>query len=154
MDDAGARHANQLRAVMQQAVEQRAGPVARTRVHDEARRLVDDHDVVVFVHDGEIHRFRRERRVFRRSLWHDDNGFIAIGRVLAPGRFTVNRDVAAFEPLLQAAARELGHEAGHYLVEALAAVFLLQRQGNGRQIGAWQRDEPDLQFIVKIRVNR
>lgn len=38
---------------VQQAVEQRAAPVARSRVHDHARGLVDDNERVVFVDDLE-----------------------------------------------------------------------------------------------------
>ena len=36
-----------------QRIDQRAGRIAGGGMHDEARRLVDDDDLVVLVHDGE-----------------------------------------------------------------------------------------------------
>ena len=45
--------------VMQQRVDERAARVPGRRVHDHARRLVDDDEVVVFVEDRERQRFGR-----------------------------------------------------------------------------------------------
>ncbi len=123
-------------------------------MHDQAGRLVDDHDVVVLVDDVEVDRFRRESGVFRRRLWRDDDGFVAVRSVLAASRLAVDGNVAAFEPQLQAAARELRHQGGDHLVQALAAMLLVQRKGDGRQIDARRRREPALQLVVQVIVVR
>ena len=54
MHDTGARDIDDVRHVVQQGVEQGAIGMASSRVHHQARRLVDDQDVVVFVDDVEL----------------------------------------------------------------------------------------------------
>nr|GFD57696.1 hypothetical protein [Tanacetum cinerariifolium] len=77
-----------------------------------------------------------------------DHGLVAVGGALALGRLAVDRDVAFVEPLLQAAARELRHQAGDHLVEALAAVLGAQLQGDRFRVeaGAFGR-KFGLQFV-------
>ena len=48
--------------VVKQRVDQRAGGVARRRMHDHSGRLVDDNEVGVLVQDVERQRFRRLAR--------------------------------------------------------------------------------------------
>jgi hypothetical protein len=52
--DTGARHIDDVRHVVQQGVEQGAISVAGSRVHHQARRLVDHQDVVVFIDDVQL----------------------------------------------------------------------------------------------------
>ena len=49
VDDAGARQRVERRIAMQQRIDQRAGRIAGAGMHDQARRLVDDEDVLVLV---------------------------------------------------------------------------------------------------------
>ena len=54
VDDAGARHAadaRERRTVVEKRVDERAGEVSRRRMYDEAGRLVDADEIVVFVDD-------------------------------------------------------------------------------------------------------
>jgi hypothetical protein len=52
--DTGARHIDDVRHVVQQGVEQGAISVTGSRVHHQARRLVDHQDVVVFIDDVQL----------------------------------------------------------------------------------------------------
>ncbi len=80
--------------------------------------------------------FRGKSGVFRRRLRFDDHGLVAVGGVLAARRLAVDQDMALLEPELQAAARELRHEASHDLVEALAAGLRIELQGDRAQVDA------------------
>ena len=51
MDNPGTRQIGQLGGVMQQAVLQRAIPIAGRRVHDESCRLVDNQQIIIFKYD-------------------------------------------------------------------------------------------------------
>ena len=57
VDDAGARHLRERGTMRQQAVEQRARPVARRRMHHQTGRLVEHDHAVVFIHNVQRHRF-------------------------------------------------------------------------------------------------
>jgi len=124
-------------------------------MHDEAGRLVDDDDGVVLVDDVQFHRFRRVGRILGRRLRHDGDRLVAIGRALALRRLAVDEDVAFVEPLLQAAARELGHQPGHDLVQPLAAVFWLQFQGDRRIIRATGAGiELGVEVLIQVGVEK
>ena len=61
VDNAGAHDTGDAavrRIAGKQGVDERAARMAGSRVHNEARRLVDDEHVVVFVHDRERYRLR------------------------------------------------------------------------------------------------
>ena len=51
MHDPRTRHIDNVRYVMQQGIEQSTTGMPCSRVHHQARRLVDDQDVIVFVDD-------------------------------------------------------------------------------------------------------
>jgi hypothetical protein len=122
-------------------------------MHHQAGRLVDHQDMLVLVNDVQVHRLRRESRIFRRFLRRDDNAFVAVGRVLAAGRLAVDQDMAAVEPQLQAAARKLRHQAGDDLVEALAARVGLELEMNrGKVDAAMGNDEIKFDLVVDIAV--
>jgi hypothetical protein len=53
MHDAGARNARQLRRVVQQCIQQGTRGIAVARMHHQAGRLVDHHEVVVLEYHGE-----------------------------------------------------------------------------------------------------
>jgi hypothetical protein len=89
MDDArpvGLAHRRDLREAGEQPAHERAPAVPRARVDDQTGRLVDDHDVVVGVHDV------------------DDDGVVRLRRCVAGGRGCVQLDDAA----LVEAGRALG----------------------------------------------
>ena len=68
MHDAGpllAADAAEIVDVVQQRVDERAAGMPGRRMHDHARRLVDDDQVVVLVEDGQRQRFGLRRRVDR-----------------------------------------------------------------------------------------
>ena len=91
--------------------------------------------------------------VFRRTLWFDDYRFVAIRGILAARRLAVDQHMAGVEPQLQAAARKLRHQAGDDLVEALAAGFRRQFEGDRGQVDAdLERRELGVDLVVKIRV--
>ena len=82
MDDAGAQlaaDAAQVVDVVEQGVDQRAVGVARGRVDDHARRLVDDDDVGVLVDDVERQGLRL-RRGRRRGRHVDDHFLLRLDR--------------------------------------------------------------------------
>jgi hypothetical protein len=91
-------------------------------------------------------------------LWHDDDRFVAVGGILAARRLAVDQYVAAVEPLLDAAAGKLRHQAGDDLVEPLAAGAADQVQGNRRQAGIAGAGVDDVEFLIEVfvqqRVNR
>ena len=55
----------------EQAVDERAGVVARARMNDDAGRLVDDEQVLVLPRDAEVHLLGDERRGVGRQLDED-----------------------------------------------------------------------------------
>ncbi len=70
-------------AMGDQRIDQRAGGVAGGRVHHEARRLVDDDELVVLVDDVERDRFALRLRRLRRRQRHADGvaGIDGRGRI-------------------------------------------------------------------------
>ncbi len=61
-------------AMTQQGVHQGAAEVSGSRMHHEARRLVDDDQVFVLEDDGQRDVFRLRRRVDRRRHFEQDTG--------------------------------------------------------------------------------
>jgi len=121
--DAGARQLPGLVVARQQAVEQRAAPVARCWVHHQAGGLVDDGQVLVLVHHGQRHGLRHESLAHGRGAQFDNN---LIGRAHLVGRFgdgaAVDLRCAAFDQLAQVVARELGHQRCQRAVQPVAMV--------------------------------
>ena len=117
MQDPAARQFGKCRQIGQQAVLQRAGRIARPGVYDEAGRLVDHQHIAVFVHDAERHGFRLS--AVRRFRGCDFEHHPLAGQ--HPGtRFRqgiIEPHVAIENPLLDAAARVIGQQAGQHLIE-------------------------------------
>ena len=112
---------------MQQRVLQRAVRVARRRMHHQARRLVDDDQVVVGVEDIQRNRFRPHlvvtldlRREFQMLAAEQP-----VGRLADP---TVHGQLATADPLLKSRPREIRKQLGRRLVQAQPGVF----RGRGR----------------------
>ena len=128
VDDAGARHAGELRRVMQERIQQRAVPVAAARVHDETRRLVDHEQCVVLVDDRQRHRFGQERHFPRIGFRADHDPFAAVDPGGRRRRAAVERGAAGVDPGLEPRARELRQRACQRGVEALPRGVGRQRQ--------------------------
>src|SRR5215831_8643141 len=73
MDDARARHGGKPRRVMEERVLQGAATIARARMHDQARGLVDDEQRIVLVHDRKCDRLGSGRRGIGLGYWADDD---------------------------------------------------------------------------------
>ena len=105
---------------MQQAVEHRATPVACSRVHNQAGRLVDDEQRVVFVDDVQVDWLGHEGVLIGRALWHDLDASAAGYRRARAHRRAIHAHGTGVDPLLQAAARVIGQELGQRLIQALS----------------------------------
>ncbi|KAG0164118.1 hypothetical protein DFQ30_010475 [Apophysomyces sp. BC1015] len=105
---------------MQQPIEQRAAPIARARMHDQAGRLVKHDQCVVFVHDRQRHWLRRERQIFWQQLGYQLYGRPQRHRLARARRCAVQRHPSGFDPRLQAAARKRGKQSRDDLVQPLA----------------------------------
>jgi hypothetical protein len=118
MHDAGTRNRGKRGVMVQQRIQQCTFAIAAPRMHDEARRLVDDENRVVLEHD-------RKRDVLRRI---DERGFLGQGhdidvlasRDTARGfpRFVIDRDASRVDPRAKARARMRREETRERLVEA------------------------------------
>src|SRR5512145_633354 len=58
--------------VMEQGVDQRSGPVSRSRMHDDPRRLVEDQQVIIFEEHFERNRLALELKRLRLRNIHGD----------------------------------------------------------------------------------
>ena len=108
----------------EQAIEQRAAPVARRRMHHQPGRLVDHQQVLVLEH-------HRQAIGSGRKAWLCGVGRSSISpcvaglHLAAPSGCAaraLERHRARFDQLLQVAARELRHQRGQRAVEPLAVV--------------------------------
>jgi len=118
MNNAGARKRRELRRVMKERVQQRPVAVAAARVDDQARRLVDDENRVVLVHDGKLDRLRhiRDRERFLQDLDHDP--LAARQPPFALRDRAIERDAPRVDPVLEPTAGMLGNQLRERLVEA------------------------------------
>lgn len=124
---------------------------------DEAGRLVDDDDRVVLVDDRQRHRLRRERELLGQQLGQQLDRRAERHGLPDLRRRAADAHAVRLDPLLQAAARELGKQLRERLVEALARererhVDGARRIGAG--IGARGRDERVARQIVVERIAR
>ncbi len=118
-----------LRIARQQAVEQRAAPVARRRVHHQPRRLVDHQQVLVLVHHRQRHRLGAEGLALRRGPQLDASASPALTRWAGRlARRPLTATAPPFDQLLQVAARELGHQLRQRLVQAHAVPGCVERE--------------------------
>ena len=117
--DAGTRQRRRARIARQQAVEHCARPVAGRRMHHQAGRLVDDQQVLVLEHHRQRHGLGAKRLALRRRHQLDDDALACQHLARRAGhRAILDPHVAALDQGLHMAARELGHEGHHRLVEA------------------------------------
>ena len=114
--DARARQLSGIGIAMQQAVEHRAAPVACSRVHNQAGRLVDDEQRVVFVDDIQVDRLSHEGVLIGRALRHDLDASAAGYRCARAHRSAIHAHSTGVDPLLQAAARVIGQQLGQRLI--------------------------------------
>ena len=126
--DAGARQLREPRVVREQRVLQRVVRIAGAGMHDEARRLVDDQDVLVLPGDRRARcparRPRRRPRPGASSSMRSPPATMSRGRGTRPS----TRSMPVVDPALQARARELGQGVGERLVEAPSGRLRRQAQ--------------------------
>lgn len=122
MDDAGTRHIDNVRYVVQQGVEQRAVGMASSRVHHQARRLVDHQDVIVFIDDvqGDVLGDPFSLGLLFGSQFKNGT---AVDDVARTDHRPIHSQAAVLDPGGKARARVLGKELCGDLIEALAAQF-------------------------------
>ena len=118
MHDARARNGGERRVMMQQAVEQRALPIAAARMHYQTGGLIEHQQRGVLVDDIEIDGLGRGRAVPRFGLGRERNALPAPDLALGIDRGMVERHLALFYPGGEAAARMLGKHLRQRLVEA------------------------------------
>jgi len=118
MNNAGARKRRELRRVMKERVQQRPVAVAAARVDDQARRLIDDENGVILVHDGKRDRLRHVRggkRILRRL---DHNPLAARQPPFALRDRAIEGDASRIDPVLEPTAGMLRNQPREGLVEA------------------------------------
>ena len=132
--DAGARYAGKLWCMVQERVEQRALPVAASRMHDQPGRLVDDKDVRVLVRDSQGNVLRRLRCVIGQGPGVQRDAFAAPDLALGIPRRIVDADFSLFHPGGESAARMLRQQARERLIEAQPGTIRGYLQ-NARRVG-------------------
>ena len=126
--DARAWQLRGLRIATQQTIEQRALPVAGGGVHHQARRFVDDAQMLVLKHHVQVHGLGLESLALRRGA--QQHLAALAGFDLLRGlalHHTSQRDRALLDELLQIAARKLRHHHRQGAVQPLA----VQVDGHG-----------------------
>ncbi len=122
VDDTGARYVDDVRHVVQQCIEQSPAGMPGGRVHNQPGRLVDHHDMVVFVDDIQLDIFG-DPLALGLLLGLQDKLRAAIDEVSRAHHGTIDRQAAFFDPRSQPGTRVLGEQLGGDLVEALTAQF-------------------------------
>ena len=122
VDDAGTWHVDDVGHVMQQGVEQGTAGMAGSRVHHQARRLVDDQDLIVFIDDVQRNVLGLPFALGFLLGFQGQHGTAMHGVTRAQDS-TVDRQTAIFDPGRQPRARILVEQLGGDLVEALTAQF-------------------------------
>ncbi len=133
--------------VVQQRVLQRAGAIARSRMHDESRGLVDDEQRVILVHDRERDRFGRRHVVDRVRNDGDDDALAAADLLRRERNLSVDHHLAGVDPRPQAAARIPGQRLRQRRVEARADRIVGKRQRD--RVGAARRVEESALGVVR-----
>lgn len=122
MDNASARYVDDIRHMVQQGVEQCATGMPGSRVHDQPGRLVDHHDLVVFVDDVQLDVFGDPLALGLLLGLKCKHGATMDG-VSRAHDGTIDRQAALFDPRSKPRTRVLGEQLGGDLVEALTAQF-------------------------------
>ena len=121
VDDARAGNRLQAAVEVQQPVLQGPARVSRRGMDDEAGRLVDNEDVLVFMDDGEIHGLGGGVQRGIAALGDagvEHHRFAATDRRARRRAGAVDLQMAGFQPLLQAGAGILGEQAREDAVKA------------------------------------
>ena len=134
MHEARARHALELRVVRQQRVLQRVRTIARARVHDEARRLVDHDDRGVLVHDVERQLFRRHAGLGRQARF-DCCGFAADHQIARAGGQPLIRTAPSSIQRWMRVREYWGNSCGERLIEAAPGIIRGQLEAVGLELG-------------------
>jgi len=122
VDDTGARYVDDVRHVVQQCIEQCPAGMPGGRVHNQPGRLVDHHDMVVFVDDIQLDIFG-DPLALGLLLGLKDKLRATMDEVSRAHHGTIDRQAAFFDPRSQPGTRVLGEQLGGDLVEALTAQF-------------------------------
>lgn len=122
VNDTGTWHVDDVRHMVQQRVEQGTTGMPGSRVHNQPGRLVDHHDMVVFVDDIEFDIFC-DPLTLGLLLGLQNKLRTAVDRVPRAHDGTIDRQTALFDPRSKPRTRILGEQLGGDLVEALAAQF-------------------------------
>ena len=93
--------------------------VAVTGVYHQARLLVDDDDVVVFVDDVQRNLFRLDVGLARRIGEHDGDDVVGLHLIVLLDGLLVDQDVTRLGRVLHAVARDVGEVVGEVGVDAL-----------------------------------
>ena len=127
VDDAGSGEGGEFFIEREEGVFDRAAPIAWRPVHDEAGRLVDDQQQLVFVDHIERNPFGLGSREFdgRRGL--DPVAVASAHRRFFGGGGAVEPSLALFDPPLQALARARGAGGRQGLVESLPVLGGVER---------------------------
>ncbi len=120
VDDTGARHVDDVWHVVQQGIEQGTAGMAGGRVHNQPGRLVDHHDMVVFVDDIQLDVFC-DPLALGLLFGLQDKHRATIDGVSRAHDGTIDRQAALFDPRSKPRTRVLGEQLGGDLVEALTA---------------------------------
>ena len=123
------RQGRQLGVMMEQSVLQGTLPVTHSRVHHQARRLVDNDHGFILEHDV-------QRQVFSQAGRHDFrlgiqfHQFPALDPVSGTQNPSVNQHPASSYPALQTASRVIGENFRQRLIEAKTGQMLWNPGGN------------------------
>ena len=120
--DTRTRHIDNVRHVVQQGVEQGAIGMTGSRMHHQARRLVDHQDIVVFIDDIEFD-VLGDPFTLSFLLGNQFKNSATMDNVSRADNRAVHSQAAVFDPGGKARARVLSEELGGDLIEALAAQF-------------------------------
>lgn len=119
MHDAGARYGGERRIEREQRVLQGTAAIARTRMNDEARRLVDHEEAWVFMHDRERHARLARPHAFVGDELRLHAKMLACHRTRASQRrYPVLQHAPFVDPTLQPCARILRQQPSQHDVEA------------------------------------
>ncbi len=102
-------------------------------MHDQPGGLVDDQQRAVLVHHVERHVFRRESLGLRRGLRLYFDAVAHLHGIARAAHFAVDTHGAAFNPLLQPAARKFTEAPCEQLVQALAMCGAVDFKRKGHQ---------------------
>ncbi len=122
VNDTGARYVDDIWHVVQQRVEQRTAGMPGSRVHNQPGRLVDHHDVFIFVDDIQFDIFC-DPLTLGLLLGFQDKLRTTMDDVSRAHDCAIDRQAALFDPRSKPRTRILGEQLGGDLVEALTAQF-------------------------------